>query len=134
MITIDVIIPAQNEQDRIEQSINQFKQANIGKVIVINDHSTDKTPILAQRANAEVIDFPTVLAQPHQSTLYTYGKNHSKADYVLIADVDEAWDRTFLENAKTIVENKIKTYPIPIFGYKFPRFTLYLIIQNEANP
>ena len=121
MTTIDVIIPAKNEEQRIQQSIAQFQNPIFNNVIVINDTSTDKTNTLAKKAGATVVDFPESTIPYHQAQLYHFGKILSKADYILIVDVDEVWDRSFLTNAKTIVEDKIRNYPIPIFGYKFPR-------------
>ena len=56
-LTVDVIVPAYNEEESVAQVINVIKELEyINNVIVVNDGSTDNTEKLATEAGAEVIN------------------------------------------------------------------------------
>jgi glycosyltransferase involved in cell wall biosynthesis len=118
MNTVDVIIPANNEEERIKQAILQFRYAAIDKVIVIDDNSTDKTNEIANTYSDYVYNFLEKLSEPHQSKLYNFGKSKSEADWLLIIDTDEMWHPFFLLNVKNIIA---RASPAPILSYRFPR-------------
>jgi len=54
---IVVIIPARNEEKAIAQLLNALKQSEIAptELVVVDDHSTDKTAEIAQSLGAKVI-------------------------------------------------------------------------------
>lgn len=53
-----VVIPALDEAASIAQVVRQIKMAGIDDVVVIDDHSSDATPILARQAGAVVLRAP----------------------------------------------------------------------------
>ena len=55
---IDVIIPAFNEADRVGRTIEALKTMDsIGRILVVDDGSSDATSTVAMAAGAEVIRF-----------------------------------------------------------------------------
>jgi len=57
-MTVDVIIPAYNEQDSIGKVINDIPQELVREVVVCNNNSKDKTKEVAIAAGATVVDAP----------------------------------------------------------------------------
>lgn len=55
-LTIDVIIPAFNEEDAIAQVIDEIPKDIVREIVVVNNASKDKTKEVAQSAGATVID------------------------------------------------------------------------------
>ncbi len=55
MAVIDVIIPAYNEQDSIQEVLKDIP-AHVREVIVVNNNSTDETPSVARAGGATVLD------------------------------------------------------------------------------
>ena len=53
---IVVIIPAYNEEQSIGKVINDIPKELVSEVVVVNNNSSDKTPIIAQRHGATVLD------------------------------------------------------------------------------
>ena len=56
--TIDVIIPAFNEENSVDKVIDDIPKDLIREVIVCNNGSTDRTAIVARNAGATVLDEP----------------------------------------------------------------------------
>lgn len=54
-MTYDVIIPARNEARTVAYVVRAAKESRAGRVLVVDDHSTDATAALAVEAGAEVI-------------------------------------------------------------------------------
>ncbi|WP_379135453.1 glycosyltransferase family 2 protein [Paenibacillus sp. sgz500958] len=53
------IVPCYNEQDNIEALIQELSHySDLLDIVIINDHSTDSTSALCERANANVINLP----------------------------------------------------------------------------
>ena len=54
-----IIIPAFNEEENLRQVLSEVAQHNPGlDVLVVNDHSRDRTSAIAREMGAEVIDLP----------------------------------------------------------------------------
>lgn len=53
-----VIIPVYNEEHRIKTVLERFREVEIGKVLVVNDGSTDSTPKVLKGFDVEVIHHP----------------------------------------------------------------------------
>lgn len=54
-IIIDVVIPAFNEQESIEKVINDIPHKIVRDIVVVDNKSTDKTAINAEKAGAAVL-------------------------------------------------------------------------------
>lgn len=52
---ISVIVPARNEESNIEKCVQSLKSSLISEVIVVDDHSLDRTAEIALAAGAQVI-------------------------------------------------------------------------------
>lgn len=88
--TVDVIVPAYNEELCIEATVEQLlKNPYFDKVIVVNDGSTDRTREVLDRI---VVEHPRVLAV-HQANsgkggALMNGMRHATADFVFLTDAD----------------------------------------------
>jgi len=108
---ISVIIPANNEEERIKDCILQFKPY-VDEVIVIEDGSADRTYEIAERY-ARVVRFHGN-KEPHQASLYNFGKTLTNTDWILVSDVDEVWPEEFLRNIRCYLK-------LPVLSFAFPR-------------
>lgn len=116
---ITVLLPAKNEEPRIESAIKQFKPY-VDAIIVVEDESTDRTAEIAKKYADKVIELDSgSLPTIHQSHLYNTGLRHVETKWILTADCDEVWDAGFLENLKKLITEKPD---VPCF--RFPRLNL----------
>jgi glycosyltransferase involved in cell wall biosynthesis len=54
---VDVIIPAYNEQDRIESTVNAVKNLDgVNKIIVVDDASSDRTAEIVRRLDVDLVE------------------------------------------------------------------------------
>ncbi len=97
-----IIIPARNEENNIEKCINSILQNEIlpnitVEIIVIDDHSTDKTPqVLASFGpSVTVLQLKEYIEKNNLQNLNSYKKTgiewavrHSQADIILMTDAD----------------------------------------------
>lgn len=83
---VTVLIPAFNEEDYIQATIEAIKTLNkVDQIIVVNDCSTDHTSELAKAAGAEVIDLPRNLGK---GGALNYGLQYVKGDVIALLDGD----------------------------------------------
>ncbi len=91
---VGVIVPAYNEEENIEDVIKRSKKSLGAKIIVVDDHSDDKTCRIAKRNGAVVIRHKKNKGKGE--ALVTGFKeileNHPKIDYVVIIDADSQYD------------------------------------------
>jgi len=103
---VSVLIPARNEEDIIEQCIRSICNQSYSQyeVIVLNDHSTDKTGEILHRLSLE---FPQLsIIDGGVLPSHWIGKPHAchqlamkaKGEYVLFTDADTFHDRSSIES------------------------------------
>lgn len=104
-VTITVLVPAHNEEDRIEATIASLQNQNDSpeRIVVVADNCTDATPDLARAAGVEVFETQNNkfkkaggLNQALRELLPTLGEN----DIVMIVDADTVLDQGFLTEAR----------------------------------
>jgi glycosyltransferase involved in cell wall biosynthesis len=85
-VTVDILIPAFNETNRIGDTLAAVRGAVPGRIIVVDDGSTDDTAEAARRAGADV-----VLVSPRnegKGAALNRAIDASDADLVLMLDAD----------------------------------------------
>jgi glycosyltransferase involved in cell wall biosynthesis len=92
---IAILIPAYNEEERIEKTINAAK--NLGEVYVADDASTDKTKELAEFAEATVISAPYNMGK---GGVLNFALPKTQGDIILLLDAD--LEESCQEGAKII--------------------------------
>lgn len=80
---ISAVIIAKNEQDRIEKCLTSLKW--VDEILVVDNNSSDKTPAIAKRLGAKVIEAPS----SDFSELRNIGKEHVNGKWILYVDADE---------------------------------------------
>lgn len=100
---VSAIIPAYNEERTISQLVEVFKNSGLFfEIIVVNDGSKDKTGLLAQKAEATVINLPKNLGKGEALTL---GVRASTGPIILFFDADlSGINRTHLLSLIELVE------------------------------
>ena len=110
-IKISVIIPARNEEDNIGQLLqalqNQTYPAHLFEVIVIDDHSTDKTAMIVQQ-------FPSVrLIQLNEDNINSYKKKAidtgiaaATGELIVTTDADCIPKESWLQTLASFKEEK----------------------------
>jgi glycosyltransferase involved in cell wall biosynthesis len=85
-MTVDVVLPAFNEEESVATVIGVIKQLDyINKIIVVNDGSTDNTESEALKAGAQVINHDV---NKGKGAAIKTGVNSSKADIIAFIDAD----------------------------------------------
>lgn len=109
MKTLTAIVPAYNEENTIEESLNSLiKQKYISEIIIVNDGSTDKTLDIVNQfkdIDSRIIVF---------SSLKNKGKGNSlnsaramvTSDYVVIHDADLEYDPKDLYDMYNLITGK----------------------------
>ena len=109
MKTLTAIVPAYNEENTIEESLNSLiKQEYISEIIIVNDGSTDKTLDIVNQfkdIDSRIIVF---------SSLKNKGKGNSlnsvramvTSDYVVIHDADLEYDPKDLYDMYNLITGK----------------------------
>ena len=91
-VTVSVIVPARNEEDCLGHCLASISnQSGIDfEVIVVNDHSTDRTKEVAEQyARANVVDAPELQAGwTGKNSACHYGSTLAKGKWLLFTDAD----------------------------------------------
>jgi len=108
MSCISVIIPALNEKDGIEKTINDIPRAAIEKagynlqIIVVDGGSKDGTPELAKKAGAEVV----IDLRRGYGRAYKTGFAIAKGDIIVTSDADGTYPVEEIPKLVQILENE----------------------------
>ncbi|MBM4173109.1 MAG: glycosyltransferase [Ignavibacteria bacterium] len=134
---VSVLIPARNEEDIIEQCIRSICNQSYSQyeVIVLNDHSTDKTGEILHRL---LLEFPQLsIIEGGVLPSHWIGKPHAchqlamkaKGEYVLFTDADTFHDRSSIESLMKFAV----TYNIDMLS-AVPKQELKLFWEHVAVP
>jgi glycosyltransferase involved in cell wall biosynthesis len=104
-----------NEEQVIEKTVEDFlKQDNVEKVIVIDNHSTDKTIEYAQKAGATVITKTSNKGYAHSWYTGLTEALKTDANIIVITDGDGTYNgydiskmSTYLENCDMVVGSRM---------------------------
>jgi len=123
MITgLYVIIPAKNEQKDILKVIKNYK--NLGKIIVVDDNSTDNTNFIIKKKVYKILHNKKSLGYDRsikRGIIYI----KKKAKFILTIDGDNQHPKV---NLKKIINENMKNYDLIIFNRnKLQRFSEYVI-------
>jgi len=130
-INYDVLIPARNEEQIIEKTLNCLNKQLIkpNSVIVVNDNSNDRTKEIATSYGAKVIDFPyehkNWVISGKLGIVFSFGmkyfdKNNSHfmilgADHILpenyTQDIIRNMKKDDVDMASGIIENEVTKSP-----------------------
>jgi cellulose synthase/poly-beta-1,6-N-acetylglucosamine synthase-like glycosyltransferase len=90
-----VIIPARNEEANIERAVRSVaSQAGVCEIIVIDDHSTDRTPVILKELAAEIPLLCTLRAGPlppgwlGKNFAVATGAKGAMGEWLLFTDAD----------------------------------------------
>jgi hypothetical protein len=114
--SVTIIAPARNEERFVEQAVQSMEAMDypVDKIVVINDHSTDATPVLLD-ALAKSIDRLSVFHNPllqdgwlgKQNAIWTaLQQTAPKTDWILFTDGDIRFGSTVLHDAILFAEEK----------------------------
>jgi len=87
-IFLSIIIPARNEQENLEETIDSifpFINKDMTEIIIVNDHSTDNTAMVAEKISKKKAQVKLVhnLNEPGFANALKTGFSHAKGEYVL---------------------------------------------------
>jgi glycosyltransferase involved in cell wall biosynthesis len=85
---VAVVVPAFNEEDRVGAVVSELRE-HVGRVVVVDDGSSDDTAAVARAAGATVVSHPTNLGQGAAlQTGFAYSLRDSQMQYVVTFDSD----------------------------------------------
>ncbi len=91
-VEVSVIIPCMNEEKTIGKVLKKVKKAfsknKIKGEIIVPDTSTDKSPSIARKLGAKVVDSPV----RGYGNAYLVGFKAAKGDYIVMGDADNTYD------------------------------------------
>lgn len=90
-----VVIPARNEEGVVAAAVQSFPPDS---VIVVNDHSTDKTAGEAERAGAGVLEAPDLNGAMGKANACMAGARILTSRWILFADADTRYQDGFLDS------------------------------------
>jgi len=108
MTSISVVIPAWNEEEGIEKTINNIPRLDLEmlgytlQVIVVDGNSNDRTVELAKKAGAEVV----VEARPGYGRAYKTGFAAAKGKFIVTVDADNTYPVRDIPKLLQLLENE----------------------------
>ncbi|MCG6939543.1 MAG: glycosyltransferase [Gammaproteobacteria bacterium] len=112
--TASVIIPAYNEEEYIQQTLQALTNNNSLEIIIVDNGSTDRTAEIARQQGVKVIEFPvgTIAAVRNR------GVQESTADVLIFIDSDVTVTQQWHEKLPEVLE-KVKNSPLLITGSRY---------------
>jgi glycosyltransferase involved in cell wall biosynthesis len=102
-VTIDVVIPAHNEEALLDKTLQALSSINeIVTIIVVDDGSTDQTPHIARLQSATLI---SLSRNQGKSAALLAGVRAARSEFILMLDAD-------LGHSATEVIKLIHAYPV----------------------
>jgi cellulose synthase/poly-beta-1,6-N-acetylglucosamine synthase-like glycosyltransferase len=112
-LSLSVVVPIKNEQDNIQSLIDSLAKQNFPpqffEVILVNDHSDDKTVaiaarILTQYSNFNLLDLPINLNGKKHAI--DFGINHAKNSIIVLTDADCTHSNNWLLSISDAFKNQ----------------------------
>ncbi len=98
-MNLTAIIIAKNESEVIANALESVKFCD--EIIVVDNNSSDNTPLVAQKFGAKVISEKT----SNFSELRNFGKESSKSDFILYIDADEVVSTELRESILRVINS-----------------------------
>ncbi|OGK26111.1 hypothetical protein A2954_04150 [Candidatus Roizmanbacteria bacterium RIFCSPLOWO2_01_FULL_37_12] len=116
---LTIIVPAYNEEKSILDTIESIKLQTVKpkRVIVVDDHSTDQTAVVAEKAGAEVLETPTNTGS--KAGAQNYALTKVKTKYVMALDADTTMEKHAVEK---LLEAFKEENTAAACGFVIPRF------------
>lgn len=116
---LTIIVPAYNEEKSILDTIESIKLQTVKpkRVIVVDDHSTDQTAIVAKKAGAEVLETPKNSGSKAGAQNYALTKVTTK--FVMALDADTTMEKHAIEK---LLESFKEENTAAACGFVIPRF------------
>jgi len=100
-LSISIIIPARNEEKNLDNLFNSLNNqtVKVKEVILVDDNSTDKTPIIGKKHNAKVISLKSLPKGWVGKSWACYnGAKAATGDYFIFLDADTALKNNGIKN------------------------------------
>lgn len=101
-IPVTVVVPVKNEEKNLPQCLSLLK--DFSEVIVVDSHSTDRTPQIVQEYGCRLIDF-TWNGQFPKKRNWVLRNVELKNTWVLFLDADESVTNDFVVCLRRMIEN-----------------------------
>ncbi|MBV8815398.1 MAG: glycosyltransferase family 2 protein [Verrucomicrobia bacterium] len=85
-VPVSIIVPVKNEEPNLARCLASIRWA--GEIFVVDSHSTDATPRIAQDFNAEFVQFD-LNGQPHKKKEWALRTLKLQHEWVFLIDADE---------------------------------------------
>lgn len=109
---VSVIIPAFNEEKVIGRLLNSIKKQSYKniEIIVVDDASTDKTPLIAKRFTSKVF----MQAHKERSVQRNFGAAKAQGEYFLFLDADMELQKNVIDECVIEIRSRLKTGAVTI--------------------
>ena len=90
-LDLTIISVFKDEEHVIEEWIKHHKLEGVDNFILLNNNSTDNSPLIAKNMGCKVIDAPLNFKQEYYLNLYACGRVSSKikSKWIMVIDIDE---------------------------------------------
>lgn len=126
---ISVVIPFYNDGEYIDEAVDSILEQTYThiEIIIVNDGSTDPKSIekLAnyQRPKTKVLH----KENGHLASARNYGIRYARGEYVLLLDADDKFEKTFIEKAKSILDNNKNAAAVSAYAELFGRLNNIIV-------
>lgn len=133
-VTIDVVIPAHNEEAYLGVTLDTLKRVcNLSNVIVVDDGSTDRTAAVAETHNVKLV---RLHQNQGKSAALMAGVCEAKSDFILMLDADigaSACEVTKLIDAYPVGENTCVVALFPVIPGRGGGLGLAVRVARKAS-